>query len=478
MAIESIVKSLGSGSGIDVGALVTSLVEAQFSLKTKQLDDRAEKLEARISGVSTLKGMLTSFESALKSLVTGGTLQSRLTSSNEAVVKVSPAGESAGAPDISARLEVSSLASAQVSTTNTAYAAGTQFGTGTLTLRLGADVVDAAGAVTGFTAGGSAIDIAIDGADRTLAGIAAKINAANAGVTARIVADGTGERLSIAGANGAAKAFEIRAVDAGDGTGTSLTSFTVDRTATQTASPTRARDAAVVMDGVRYTRSSNTITDLIPGAKLELTGVSATPVTLSATRQTGALTGALNDFVAAYNETLAVVKAANDPKTGALRADSAVESTTRALQRMTTQTLITDGATGGPRTLADLGVATARDGTLSVNAARLAKAVAGFPADVERIFTAGAGGTGLSGALSSLVLRATSTISGLGASATTYGKQKQGLADDRLKATAQSDALKARLTKQFSGMDARVSAYKSTQSFLDNQIKAWNRSDA
>ena len=41
-----------------------------------------------------------------------------------------------------------------------------------------------------------------------------------------------------------------------------------------------------------------------------------------------------------------------------------------------------------------------------------------------------------------------------------------------------AEQLRERLTRQFSGMDARVAAYKSTQTFLDNQIKAWNRSDA
>lgn len=478
MAVESIAKTLGSGSGIDVGALVTSLVEAQFQLKTKQLDNRAEKLEAQISGVSTLKSTLTSFDAALKSLVTGGTLQSKLQSSNEAVLRATPADGSAATPTVSASLTVSSLAAAQVATTNTAYAAGTQFRAGTLTLRMGTDVVNAtSGATTGFTASGAAINIAIGAADRTLAGVAAKINAANAGVTAKVIADGAGERLSIAGANGSARAFELTTADASGSTGTSLAAFTVRYNATQTSAGTRARDAAVVVDGVRFTRTSNTITDLVPGVKLDLLGVSASPVSISTARQPAALTSAANDFVAAFNEALAVVKEVNDPKTGSLRADPAVETVARALGRLTTETLIPAGAVGGPRTLADLGVATARDGTLSIDSARLARALDKFPAEVERIFTAGSGGTGLSGALSSLVLRAGSSVSGLGASSATYLKQQRTLEGDRAKATDQAELLRARLTRQFSSMDARVSAYKATQSFMDNQIKAWNRSD-
>lgn len=477
MAVESIVKTLGSGSGIDVGALVTSLVEAQFSLKTKQLDDRAGKLEARISGVSTLKSTLTGFDAALKALTTGGTLQSRLASSNESVLKATAlAGNDA--PNIASSIQVSSLASAQVSTTDTAYPTGARFRTGTLTLRLGRDMVDAGGAVTGFAPGGAAIPIEIADADATLPGIAARINAAGAGLTARIVTDGTGERLSIAGPNGAAQAFELGANDAG-GAGESLSALTVNRTATATSSPVRARDAALLIDGVRYSRAGNSITDLLPGVKLELFGTSASPVSISTTRAATALTGAVGDFVAAFNETLALVKEQNDPKTGALRADTAVDAIADRLRRLTTQALLPAGAAGSPRTLADLGVATARDGTLSVDTARLAKVMTSFPAEVERIFApASASGGGLASALSSMTLAVTSSVTGLGASSLTYGKQQRILADARAKASGEAEALRARMTKQFSGMDARVSAYKSTQTFLDNQIKAWNRSDA
>ena len=37
--------------------------------------------------------------------------------------------------------------------------------------------------------------------------------------------------------------------------------------------------------------------------------------------------------------------------------------------------------------------------------------------------------------------------------------------------------MRTQLTAQFAAMDARVAAYKSTQSFLTNQIAAWNKSN-
>jgi flagellar hook-associated protein 2 len=34
--------------------------------------------------------------------------------------------------------------------------------------------------------------------------------------------------------------------------------------------------------------------------------------------------------------------------------------------------------------------------------------------------------------------------------------------------------MSTRLTQQFATMNSKVAAYKSTQTFLENQIKAWN----
>ncbi|HEX8382258.1 MAG TPA: flagellar filament capping protein FliD [Sphingomonas sp.] len=477
MAIESIAKTLGSGSGIDIGALVTSLVEAQFAAKNAELTKREEKLTAQVSGVSKLKSAVTGLDAALKSLVAGGSLRSKLTSSNEAAIKVSrPTGATA---DVSARVTVTSLAARQVSTTNTPLPAGTAFQTGTLTLRLGRDVLDEAGTTTGFAASGSPIAIEITDADATLSGIAARINAANAGVTARIVMDGANERLSISGPSGAAQAFEIAGADTG-GTGQSLATLAVDRNSTATTSASRARDAVLTVDGINFTRTTNSITDLVPGATLNLVGLSTTPVTIGTDKPGVAITAAATDFVAAYNEMLAVVREQNDPKSGVLGSDNAVRMLTRGLTRLTTTVLIPAGAAGAPRTLADLGVATARDGTLSVDTLRLTKVVTDFPEAVERMFAAGTGASegGLSAALAAIVKQGTDRNVGLDASTATYTKARSSLAEAKLKVAEQTSAVRDRLQRQFATMDARTAAYKSTQSFLDNQIKAWNRSDA
>ncbi|MFX8281908.1 hypothetical protein ABTL36_19595, partial [Acinetobacter baumannii] len=79
-------------------------------------------------------------------------------------------------------------------------------GTGSLTLQLGSATY-ANGAITGFTAGSTAaVNITIDSSNNSLQGIAKAINAANAGVTATVLTDSSGARLSLKGKTGEAQA--------------------------------------------------------------------------------------------------------------------------------------------------------------------------------------------------------------------------------------------------------------------------------
>ncbi len=82
---------------------------------------------------------------------------------------------------------------------------------------------------------------------------------------------------------------------------------------------------------------------------------------------------------------------------------------------------------------------------------------------------------GLSATLTALTTSATSTLTGLGASTVRYTAAEADVAKQQDKVTDQSAQLTTRLTQQYASMNSRVSAYKSTQTFLTNQIAAWNK---
>ena len=183
----------------------------------------------------------------------------------------------------------------------------------------------------------------------------------------------------------------------------------------------------------------------------------------------------MSNYVETFNQFHAVLTEVTNPATGSLRNDSATRTLLRSLGTLSL-TKLTASSGGAPTTLAELGVATNRDGTLSVRSDTLANTLAKYPAAVETIFADGFGasGRGLSAALTAISTAAIDTKVGLAASAARYTKTQSSLADQQIKLGTDEDKLKTQLTQQFAGVDARISAYKSTQAFLTAQVAAWN----
>ncbi|MBO9713941.1 flagellar filament capping protein FliD [Sphingomonas sp.] len=471
MAIESIAKTLGAGSGIDINTLVEQLVDAQFSAKQDGFTKRGDTLTAQISSVSSLKDGISGFDTALKTLIKTGTLATQPTSSNTSILTASTmsGGSAAG---LSTQVEVRQLAAAQSAYSAPVADKTAAIGTGTLTITFGTATVSD-GTMTDFEPGSAAsVDIAITSANSSLTGIRDAINAKNCGVTATIMSDSDGARLVLKSGTGATQAFTLTATE--DDGAEGLAALDIGKDAAGTTIGTAAQDAIVAVDGVAIHRASNAILDLVTGIRLDLQSAApGTKVTLGSSAPTDALSQAVTDVVDTYNELLATLKTATDATSGPLRNDAAAKALLRSLAQLPTQqlTTVTDG---GPRTLAEIGVATNRDGTLRVDATRLATAMSSYESDIEAMFKASAG---LSAQLTTITNAATSTSYGLGASTATYQKAQSQLADDQAKAQTQEDAMRDRLTKQFATMDAAVAAYKATQSQLQNQIDAWNSND-
>lgn len=486
-ATQSLLTSLNAGSGIDTGTLVPALVTAQFATKTAALTAKSTALTSQISGISSLKSAITAFSTALDSLVKGGTLQTQPTSSDTSSISAT-AISGAKVSALASTISVTRLATAQVAGTKTAMVRTEPLGSGDLTLTIGTTIYKngSGDSVPAGTAGAVWAGIDPDptkpatvfkitvGDGDTMDTVAAAINAAKSGVTASVVSDGKGGAfLSVKGATGDAQAFTLQ------GAKTSVIDIgpPSDKTS-NTQITSSALNAQLTVDGIPVERSSNTISDLVDGVKLQLSSVSKAPVTLSSTAPTDGLTQAVNDVVETYNQILAIINEQTDPVTGVLRADPAAASLLRSLKGLTLKPLATGAASGVPTTLAEIGVATNRDGTLRLDAAQLAKQISANPAAIEAMFAPStSNASGLSVVLATLAKSATSTTTGLGASTARYTAAQSDIAKEQAKITTQADQMTTRLTQQYASMNARVSAYKSTQTFLTNQIAAWNKSD-
>ncbi|VVT20605.1 Flagellar hook-associated protein 2 [Sphingomonas sp. EC-HK361] len=476
---SSIAKTLGAGSGIDLGALVDSLVTNQFQLKNQQLSAQADKLTAQISGLAKLKSGITGFASALQSLVKGGTLTGQPTTSNASAIRTSVI-PGAAVSTVSSSIVVNRLATNQTATTNaTGLKRGDTIGTGTITFSFGTRATPGDASTFSATSPADGFTLDITSTDGTLDGIAKKINGANKGVTASVVTAANGDaRLVIKGPTGAAKAFEISTSDTGS-SGPGLAILNTSGSGGATTIAGTPQDAELVVDGVTVTRASNSVTDLVPGVQLDLLQTTASAVNIASTVPTDALNQAVKDVVDTYNEMHSVIVEQTNAKSGTLAGDGASNQLARTLAGITLVPLVSGVPSGAPTTLAEIGVKTNRDGTLSVDQTQLTRAMTQWPEVVEAMFADGTGatGNGLSAALNAISTTTTSPTYGLDATTARLTQAQSDLAKAQDKASSDADALRTRMTQQFSAMDARVAAYKSTQAFLTQQIDMWTKSD-
>lgn len=482
-AANAILTSLGSGSGIDTETLVNQLVDAQFASKKAQLTSKYEKLTAQISGASSLKSTISDFAKAVDGLVTGGTLATQPTSSNSSVATAAVAtGGTVSATASPSTVKVNALATAQAATSSKiASPATTTFGTGTLTLKIGTASYTN-GSMSGFAvsknadASDKSFAITIDSTNNTVAGVAAAINAQKSGVTATVVTDADGGAyLSIKGQTGTAQAFTLTAGDPASTLATFDTGYDASSANSKMTVAAQASNAKLEMDGVAVERASNEVSDLVAGVKLTLTGTGTT--TLGASRPESALTNAVKDFIETYNGVLATVKEQTDPINGQLRSDPAAKTLLRTLQGLTGRPLLPNAPAGSPSTLASIGIRTTKSGLLEIDEKALTRAMTDSPAAVEAMLAPSTlPNTGLNSAMKSLQLNTSSTVYGLDSSSKTYAETQGQISKQQAKLDDDATRLTTRMTQQFSSMNARVSAYKATQSFMKQQIDAWSKS--
>jgi flagellar hook-associated protein 2 len=474
-ATAALLTSLGAGSGIDMTALATNLATAQFAAKTDRLSTQSDKLDKQISAASTLKSAISNLSTSLGDRVRTGDLSSQPLIANAAVAKV--AASDGGLLKGSYSLEVTTLATSQtlVSPDSAGYTAATDVvGAGTLKLRFG---TTGAGTFTDDP-NHAAVDITIP-AGATLADVAAAINTKNAGVTAYVSNTTAGAKLVLKGSDGAGNSF---ALDATGDPGVANLAFDPTNPGTGRLL-TSAGNANLKIDGLPITSTSNTLTDAIPGVTLTLTGTnSGSPTQVTFNDPSTAITSAMSDLVSALNEIATQINALTDAKTGELARDSGALALKRTFQQLTSTIIMPNAPEGTPRMLSDLGVSIQRDGTFTLDSARLAKTLKADPQATGAMFTNGING------VYATISKISSTMASTSTETKSYGatlansiaqltKQKTQLTADQTKLVEKQETLRQQLIARFSVADTAVGASKSTMSFLKNQIAAWNNSN-
>lgn len=471
----SILGALGGGSGVDMVKLASDLAQAQFAGRQALIDSKNAKLDLKISAASNLRSMITNLASAIGDRVRAGDLATTPSVANSAVASVSLASGAQASGSYS--LEVAHLARGQNIVSKAYGSANAAVGEGKLTLRFGTI------AGTGFTEDTAHTPLEIDvTATDTLSSVAAAINAKNAGVTAYVANGSSGAQLLLKGADGANNGYVIETSGASVSGGVPAAG-NIDylnwHPATDVGELRQgAHDAVIKLDTVEITSATNDVTGLPGGLSLKLKGTnSGAPTTISFSDPTSNIASMMGDFVSALNTLVTELQKAADPVNGELGGDAGARRLKRELSQLSSVVIMPNAAAGEPKTFSELGLSVNRDGTFTFDAARLNKTIAANADGTAKMFTTGL--YGVYGTMDKLA-RAMSFKSdpgSLGGSLARYEKSKAKNTDMLSEIADQLDRVKARMVKQFSAADSRVSASQSTLSFLQNQIDAWNNSN-
>ena len=464
------ITSTGLASGVPIADIVSQLVALERAPLT-QLQTQATKYQSKISVLGTLSSMMNSLGELGTKLADPNAFKAVQGNSSQATaVGITVA---AGTAPTAMSVEVQQLARAQ-STATLAVPQDTAMGAGTMRITLGD--WSSGSFVAGSAAG---VDIEIIEGEDTLTQIAARINAAGAGVTATVLRDASGERLLMRSRDtGEALGFEVQVTDA-DGVATEgLSRLAVQDGVASGVQVTHGANAQATINGIAIESASNTFKDGLPGITLQLSQVTTAPVEVSVNNDKAAMTKTIQSFVDAYNALNDMLTSTTkyDPDSkvaGTLQGDSTAVGLQNALRGMMRS--VTPG--GAFTTLADIGIDIKSGGKMSIDSTRL-NAALDDPEAVQNLFNAdhtdptaqGFGeklksfADGFSGASGTL----TSRTESLRAAVTRNTREQDKVIERAARA-------ETRYLKQYNAMDAMVGQLNSLNAFVTQQIAQWNK---
>jgi flagellar hook-associated protein 2 len=482
------ISSPGIGSSLDVNSIITQLMALEQRPLT-DLQTKASQITTKISAFGQIKSQMASLDDALGKLSLPALWSGKAASSSlPANVTVTAAGTAAAS---SFSLTVQQLATSQ-SAASAAAATGTAFSGGTLTLQIGKwniDPANPAGPRIFDTANASKTVSLTIAAGASMADIAQQINGSNAGVSATLVSDGSGNQqlLMRSSATGEINGFQLQAADGPAVAGQSALSSLLPAGG---LAPVYGQDALATLNGIAVRSASNTLADTVPGLTLNLLKVSdpGVPAEIKVASDTASIQQAVTAFVTAYNATNTMLAQATKydaaTKTAALlQGDATTTGLERSLRSMV-GALGTGSSSVGINSLSDIGISfsASADGSISLDSAKLSKALAANPDAVRGLFIAASTPIGGSappapvGAQLKVFLDGASGASGILASKATSLQSQQTDNSHQQDAVQQrlSDT-EARLRKQYSALDTIVASSTALNSYLSQQVAQWNR---
>jgi len=314
-------------------------------------------------------------------------------------------------------------------------------------------------------------DIAIDADYTSPAGIVASINAANLGVTAQLINTGHATapyRIMVTGQTGASNTFTLTPSAAIPG----LTFSNIQN----------AGNAALTVNGVPISSSSNKVQNVIVGTTLDLFNTTNN-AKLDFSRDTSAIKTKITDLVTKFNDANTMLGVVSDPKStvetyGATLVGNSIVNTVRTQLR---SLITTDSSakSGGLIALRDIGLSISRTGELTLDATKLDASLQGKFEHVVTMLSANRENQSdfsvLSRGVAGDAVKKIGTLNGatgvLSTQSTNFTTKVTNYKQELEKLDARMTMLLSRYNKQFGSMENLVGQSKSLRTSLESTFE-------
>jgi flagellar hook-associated protein 2 len=276
------------GTGFDVSSTVSQIVANLQNVETPW-KTQLSNLQTQDTAISNLGSLLSNLSTDVQNFTTVDGVLSQMegSSSDDNVVTLTSASSTAIAGTHT--IVVNSLA-----TTSSGYLTGTTSATdqfsGSISIAVGTGAVQT---------------VTVNPNDDTLSGLASAINSADIGVTASLITDANGSRLSlVSGTSGSDGDLSVDVTSLTDTTSGAALGYT---------SPVSGANANLTVDGISVSSASNTVSDVIPGVTFQLLSTSpltngtAETVQVQVLNDTSSVSSAMDQFVSDYNSLVSAI---------------------------------------------------------------------------------------------------------------------------------------------------------------------------
>jgi flagellar hook-associated protein 2 len=475
------IPSLSTNSTASAVDQLVSQYTQSISTPVYQLQAQQSTLNSQITFYQDFLKKLTSLQTQASGLAQIGTLSplaAKTVSSSDSTIATGTAQSAATTGThsllVTQLAKYDTLVSSQLSQSGTDISTATGAGTYTFSVSVNGTATN--------------VDVSVGATDTNatiLANMASAVNNAGLNVTASVVNDTSSTaRLVFTSKNsGSANAISVADVTGTLAQSVGWTSAVMSgRTASGSTTagfvngPTSSLDANFTMDGIPIVRSSNTVSDVLTGVTLNLTGTqqpSANPINMTVGSDTSAVQTSIQDFINSYNTAITTLRnnLATDSTTqvrGPFAGDVSLMNLQLSMQNIAMGE-VSSVTSGNPSDLNSLGITINTDGTLVIgDQTKLTTALNSNPNAVAAVFNST---DGIAVQLNTL-MKTFVGPSGVMNTKITGAQDQVSAMNDQITAMQSSINLQAdAMRQQFTAYQSLLIQLNQTQSTLSN---IWN----